>query len=159
MKDKVRKIHMVGIGGSGMSGIAEVLINLGFEVSGSDIADSAAVKRLERLGARVFRGHKRGLLGHADVVVKSTAIGRDNPEIAEAVESGIAVIPRAEMLAELMRLKTGIAVAGTHGKTTTTSLLASIFKEAGLDPTVIIGGRLNAFGANALLGEGALRPL
>ncbi|MDY7000867.1 MAG: UDP-N-acetylmuramate--L-alanine ligase [Thermodesulfobacteriota bacterium] len=154
MKDKVRKIHMVGIGGSGMSGIAEVLLNLGFEVSGSDIASGAPVKRLKRLGAKVVKGHKRGLLGDVDVVVKSTAIGRDNPEIAEAVERGIAVIPRAEMLAELMRLKTGIAVAGTHGKTTTTSLLASIFTEAGLDPTVIIGGLLNAFGANALLGEG-----
>ncbi|MCK9238853.1 UDP-N-acetylmuramate--L-alanine ligase [Desulfocurvus sp.] len=154
MKNKVRKIHMVGIGGSGMNGIAEVLLNLGYEVSGSDLADSPVTSRLRTLGATVYKGHAAGNVGDADVLVKSTAVGRDNPEVAEARRRGVAVIPRAEMLAELMRLRTGIAVAGTHGKTTTTSLLATIFTEAGLDPTVIIGGRLNTFGSNALLGEG-----
>jgi len=154
MKNKVRKIHMVGIGGSGMNGIAEVLLNLGYEVSGSDLADSPVTSRLRTLGATVHKGHAAANVGDADVLVKSTAVGKDNPEVAEARRRGIAVIPRAEMLAELMRLRTGIAVAGTHGKTTTTSLLATIFTEAGLDPTVIIGGRLNTFGSNALLGEG-----
>ena len=145
---------MVGIGGSGMSGIAEVLLNLGYEVFGSDMADSAAVKRLRELGATVGIGHAAENVVNAHVLVKSTAVGEDNPEVAAAREQGIPVIPRAEMLAELMRLRTGIAIAGTHGKTTTTSFTAAIFDEAGLDPTVIIGGRLNAYGANARLGEG-----
>ncbi|NJB67767.1 UDP-N-acetylmuramate--alanine ligase [Desulfobaculum xiamenense] len=154
MKNKIKKIHMVGIGGSGMNGIAEVLINMGYEVSGSDLGESSVTRRLTRLGATVFKGHATENLGDADVLVKSTAVGEDNPEVIEARRRGIAVIPRAEMLAELMRLRQGIAVAGTHGKTTTTSLLATIFTEAKLDPTVIIGGRLNTFGSNALLGEG-----
>jgi UDP-N-acetylmuramate--alanine ligase len=154
MRTKVRKIHMIGIGGSGMSGIAEVLLNLGYEVSGSDLAMSQAVRRLGSLGAAIAIGHGRENLGDADVVVKSTAVAADNPEVLAARERGIPVIPRAEMLAELMRLRTGIAVAGTHGKTTTTSLLATIFTEAGYDPTVIIGGRLNAYGAGARLGGG-----
>lgn len=154
MRTQVNKIHMVGIGGSGMSGIAEVLLNLGYTVTGSDMALSDTVKRLKRLGADIAIGHGRENLGHADVLVKSTAITESNPEVEEARLRGIPVIPRAEMLAELMRLRSGVAVAGTHGKTTTTSLLATIFSEAGLDPTVIIGGRLNAMGANARLGEG-----
>lgn len=154
MKNKVKKIHMVGIGGSGMNGIAEVLINLGYEVSGSDIAENSVTRRLAQLGARVFKGHAGKNVSDADVLVKSTAVSEENPEVIEARKRGIAVIPRAEMLAELMRLRTGIAVGGTHGKTTTTSLLATIFTEAELDPTVIIGGRLNTFGSNALLGEG-----
>ncbi len=154
MRTKVRKIHMIGIGGSGMSGIAEVLLNLGYEVSGSDLALSQTVKRLGGLGAIISIGHGRENLNDADVVVKSTAVAADNPEVLAARDRGIPVIPRAEMLAELMRLRTGIAVAGTHGKTTTTSLLATIFTEAGSDPTVIIGGRLNAYGAGARLGEG-----
>jgi UDP-N-acetylmuramate--alanine ligase len=145
---------MVGIGGSGMSGIAEVLLNLGYKVSGSDVADNDTVRRLRRLGARIETAHKAENIAGAEVLVKSTAIGGDNPEVAAAREKGIPVIPRAEMLAELMRLKTGIAVAGTHGKTTATSLLAEVFKEAGMDPTVIIGGRLNTYGSHALMGEG-----
>jgi UDP-N-acetylmuramate--alanine ligase len=154
MRTKVKKIHMIGIGGSGMSGIAEVLINLGYEVSGSDLAMSQTVRRLGGLGAVISIGHGRDNLGDADVVVKSTAVTAENPEVVAARERGIPVIPRAEMLSELMRLRTGIAVAGTHGKTTTTSLLATIFTAAELDPTVIIGGRLNAYGAGARLGQG-----
>lgn len=154
MRARVNNIHMVGIGGSGMNGIAEVLINMGFTITGSDLSASAAVRRLEKLGATVYIGHGAGNVGEADVLIKSTAIPDTNPELIEARERGIPVIPRAEMLAELMRLRTGIAVAGTHGKTTTTSLLATIFTEAGLDPTVIIGGKLNTYGANARLGEG-----
>ncbi len=154
MRSRIGTIHMVGIGGSGMSGIAEVLLNLGFSVSGSDLAAGTPVRRLQNLGAQVFIGHGEDNVSEADVLVKSTAIAEDNPEVAKAREMGIPIIPRAEMLAELMRLRTGIAVAGTHGKTTTTSLLATIFTEAGLDPTVIIGGRLNTFGSNARLGEG-----
>lgn len=145
---------MVGIGGSGMSGIAEVLLNLGYEVTGSDIADSAVVKQLRGLGAVIHQGHARENVEKAQVVVISSAISSENPELEAARDEGIPVIPRAEMLAELMRLRTGIAVAGTHGKTTTTSLTAAIFDEADLDPTVIIGGRLNAYGSNARLGEG-----
>ncbi len=137
-----------------MNGIAEVLLNLGYEVSGSDLADSPVTRRLQKLGAVVHQGHAATNVGEADVLVKSTAVRPDNPEVQEARRRGIAVIPRAEMLAELMRLRTGIAVGGTHGKTTTTSLIATIFTEASLDPTVIIGGRLNTFGSNALLGEG-----
>ena len=154
MKSKVTSIHMVGLGGSGMSGIAEVLLNLGYEVTGSDMATGPVLDHLRKLGAITYVGHSRGNLGRAQVLVKSTAVQDDNPEVQEARERGIPIIPRAEMLAELMRLRTGIAVAGTHGKTTTTSILATIFKEAGLDPTVIIGGRLRSYGSNALLGQG-----
>ncbi len=154
MRARVNNIHMVGIGGSGMNGIAEVLINMGFNVTGSDLAAGAAVRRLQKLGAIVYIGHGADNVRDVDVLVKSTAIPDDNPELKRAKELGVPIIPRAEMLAELMRLRTGIAVAGTHGKTTTTSLLATIFTEAGYDPTVIIGGRLNTFGANARLGEG-----
>ncbi|MDR2572789.1 MAG: UDP-N-acetylmuramate--L-alanine ligase [Desulfovibrio sp.] len=154
MKHKIRRIHMVGIGGAGMSGIAEVLLNLGYEVSGSDLAESAAVKHLRRLGATVTVGHAAGNVGDVQVLVKSTAVAADNPELEEARRRNIAIIPRAEMLAELMRLRQGIAIAGTHGKTTTTSLTACIFDAAGLDPTVIIGGRLNVYGTNAHLGHG-----
>ena len=154
MNNKIHKIHMVGIGGAGMSGIAEVLLNLGYSVSGSDMNDSAAVKHLRSLGARVAVGHAAENLGDVQVLVKSTAIGGDNPEVLEARRRNIAIIPRAEMLAELMRLRQGIAIAGTHGKTTTTSFTASIFDTANLDPTVIIGGRLNAYGTNAHLGHG-----
>jgi len=154
MYSRVSTVHMVGIGGAGMSGIAEVLLNMGFTVTGSDMAAGAAVHRLKKLGAQVFIGHGAENIGKADVVVKSTAIQDANPELVRARELSIPIIPRAEMLAELMRMRTGIAVAGTHGKTTTTSLLATIFTEAGLDPTVIIGGRLNTYGSNARLGEG-----
>ena len=154
MKSKIKNIHMVGIGGAGMSGIAEVLINLGYRVSGSDTSRNEAVERLLSIGATVAQGHAAQNLKETEVLVKSTAVGMDNPEVQEARRLGIPVIPRAEMLAELMRLKTGIAVAGTHGKTTTTSLLGTVFKEAGLDPTVIIGGRLNSYGSNALMGQG-----
>ncbi len=151
---KIKHIHMIGIGGSGMSGIAEVLVNLGYKVRGSDIAESDTVKRLRSLGIEIEIGHKKENIKDAEVVVYSSAISEDNPEIREAKKRSIPVIPRAEMLAELMRLKTGIAIAGTHGKTTSTSLLGTIFMEAGLDPTVIIGGRLNAYGSNAVLGKG-----
>ncbi len=154
MRNKIRRIYMIGIGGSGMSGIAEVLLNLGYEVKGSDMNDSAAVRRLRDLGAEVFIGHAAENVSDVQVVVKSTAIGEDNPEVIAARKRGIPIIPRAEMLAELMRLHQGIAIAGTHGKTTTTSLTAAIFDDAGTDPTVIIGGRLNAYGANARLGAG-----
>ncbi|MCC8193884.1 MAG: UDP-N-acetylmuramate--L-alanine ligase [Deltaproteobacteria bacterium] len=154
MHNRIRRIHMVGIGGAGMSGIAEVLLNLGYEVFGSDVADSAAVKRLRGLGATIGIGHAAENVVNAHVLVKSTAVSEDNPEVTAAREQGIPVIPRAEMLAELMRLRTGIAIAGTHGKTTTTSFTAAIFDEAALDPTVIIGGKLNAYGANARLGGG-----
>ncbi len=154
MKSKIKRIHMVGIGGSGMSGIAEVLINLGYEVSGSDLVRSAVSDRLQTLGAHICIGHSAEHVGDAQVLVRSTAIKDNNAELLQAQVLGIPIIPRAEMLAELMRLKVGVAVAGTHGKTTTTSLLATIFVAAGFDPTVIIGGRLNAFGANAMLGQG-----
>lgn len=154
MNNKIRAIHMIGIGGSGMSGIAEVLLNLGYSVHGSDLANSATVQRLRSLGAVIHLGHAAENLGDAQVVVRSSAVSDYNPEVQAARERGIPVIPRAEMLAELMRLRTGIAVAGTHGKTTTTSLTASIFDAAGLDPTVIIGGLLNAYRANAHLGQG-----
>ena len=145
---------MIGIGGAGMSGIAEVLLNLGYDVSGSDLQDSAMISHLRSLGAHIFLGHSAANIPDVQVVVKSTAIRDDNPEIVEARRRNLAIIPRAEMLAELMRLRTGIAIAGTHGKTTTTSLTATIFDEAGLDPTVIIGGRLNVYGTNAHLGHG-----
>ena len=154
MNSKIRRIHMVGIGGAGMSGIAEVLLNQGYEVSGSDMSDSAVVRHLRDLGAHVAVGHAAENVGDVQVLVKSTAISDENPELVEARRRNIAIIPRAEMLAELMRLRQGIAIAGTHGKTTTTSLTASIFDTAELDPTVIIGGRLNAYGTNAHLGHG-----
>ncbi|KZE24939.1 UDP-N-acetylmuramate--L-alanine ligase [Crenobacter luteus] len=154
MKHKVKHIHFVGIGGVGMCGIAEVLLNLGYTVSGSDMADGAATKRLAEQGARVFFGHDATYIEGADVVVTSTAVKADNPEVAAARDKHIPVIPRAMMLAELMRFKQGIAIAGTHGKTTTTSLTASVLAAAGLDPTFVIGGKLTAAGANARLGSG-----
>ena len=154
MNNKIRAIHMIGIGGSGMSGIAEVLLNLGYSVHGSDLSTGATVQRLRALGAVIHTGHAAENLGDAQVVVRSSAVSDYNPEVQAARERGIPVIPRAEMLAELMRLRTGIAVAGTHGKTTTTSLTASIFDAAGLDPTVIIGGLFNAYRSNGHLGQG-----
>jgi UDP-N-acetylmuramate--alanine ligase len=154
MRHKVNHIHLVGIGGSGMSGIAEVLLDLGYKVSGSDLAESAAVKRLRSLGAIVTPGHAAAHIAGADAVVVSSAVKPDNPEVMAARAARIPVVPRAMMLAELMRFKQGIAVAGTHGKTTTTSLIAHLFGEAGLDPTCVIGGRLNSLGTNARLGRG-----
>ncbi|UCV22284.1 UDP-N-acetylmuramate--L-alanine ligase [Ferribacterium limneticum] len=154
MKHKVKHIHFVGVGGSGMSGIAEVLANLEYTVSGSDIAASATTRRLEGEGIKVMIGHAAENIAGADAVVTSTAVKADNPEVVAAREKKIPVVPRAQMLAELMRLKHGIAIAGTHGKTTTTSLVASILAEGGIDPTFVIGGRLNAAGANARLGSG-----
>ena len=153
-RGKVRQIHFVGIGGTGMNGIAEVLLNLGFQVSGSDLRAGASVQRLRRLGATVHIGHAAENIEGADVVVKSTAVGLDNVEVREAALRHIPVIRRAEMLAELMRMKYGVAVAGTHGKTTTTSMLATVMGEAGLDPTIVIGGKLNAIDSNARMGEG-----
>ncbi|HZF81927.1 MAG TPA: UDP-N-acetylmuramate--L-alanine ligase, partial [Burkholderiaceae bacterium] len=154
MKHAIRHIHFVGVGGSGMSGIAEVLLNLGYTISGSDLADSATLRRLAGLGIRTFVGHEAAHIAGADAVVTSTAVKADNPEVLAARERKIPVVPRALMLAELMRLKQGIAIAGTHGKTTTTSLAASVLAAAGLDPTFVIGGRLNSAGANAKLGSG-----
>lgn len=150
---RIRRIHFVGIGGAGMCGIAEVLLNLGYEVSGSDLKTSAVTERLESFGAQIFIGHRAENAELADVLVVSSAINTSNPEVATALERRIPVVPRAEMLAELMRYRHGIAVAGTHGKTTTTSLLASVFAAGGLDPTFVIGGRLNAAGTNAQLGS------
>ncbi|MEM6296989.1 MAG: UDP-N-acetylmuramate--L-alanine ligase [Myxococcota bacterium] len=149
-------IHFVGIGGIGMSGIAEVLVNLGYRVTGTDLSETDTTRRLVELGATVHKGHSPEHLGDADVVVTSSAVGRDNSEVVAARQRKIPVIPRAEMLAELMRLKEGIAVAGSHGKTTTTSLIASIFAAADLDPTVVIGGKVNQFGSNARLGHSDL---
>jgi UDP-N-acetylmuramate--L-alanine ligase len=154
MKHAIRHIHFVGIGGSGMSGIAEILLNLGYAISGSDLADSATLQRLAGLGIQTHVGHAGAHVAGADAVVTSTAVQADNPEVLAAREKHIPVVPRALMLAELMRLKQGIAIAGTHGKTTTTSLVASVLAEAGLDPTFVIGGRLNSAGANARLGSG-----
>ncbi|XZG70614.1 UDP-N-acetylmuramate--L-alanine ligase [Chitinibacteraceae bacterium HSL-7] len=154
MKHKVHHIHFVGIGGVGMSGIAEVLLNLGFKVSGSDLGSSATTERLTAAGATVFKGHAAEHAAGADVVVISSAVKDDNPEVLAARERKVPVVPRAMMLAELMRLKQGIAIAGTHGKTTTTSLTASILEAAGLDPTFVIGGKLHAAGSNARLGHG-----
>jgi UDP-N-acetylmuramate--alanine ligase len=154
MKHKIKHIHFVGIGGSGMNGIAEVLLNLGFKVSGSDLADSAVTQRLQSLGATVYQGHSEKNLRDADAVVTSTAVKADNPEVVAARERRIPIVPRAVMLAELMRLRQGIAVAGTHGKTTTTSLVTSVLAKGGYDPTFVIGGRLNSSGANARLGTG-----
>ena len=155
MKHKVRHIHFVGIGGAGMSGIAEVLANLDYKVSGSDLSSNAVTERLAQLGVSIARGHSASNAAGADVVVVSTAVQPDNPEVIAARERGIPVIPRALMLAELMRFKQGIAVAGTHGKTTTTSLIASALAVGGLDPTFVIGGRLISAGANARLGTGS----
>ncbi|MBI3223375.1 MAG: UDP-N-acetylmuramate--L-alanine ligase [Nitrosomonadales bacterium] len=154
MKHKVKRIHFVGIGGSGMNGIAEVLFNLGFQVSGSDLGENAATQRLKQLGVPVYLGHDAQHLSDADAVVVSTAVGQDNPEVLAARQRRIPVVPRAMMLAELMRLRQGVAVAGTHGKTTTTSLVASVLAKGGFDPTFVIGGRLNSSGTNAKLGTG-----
>ena len=154
MKHKVKHLHFVGIGGSGMSGIAEVLLNLGYVISGSDLSSNAASQRLASLGATVMLGHATENIAGADAIVTSTAVKADNPEVIAAREKHIPIVPRALMLAELMRFKCGIAIAGTHGKTTTTSLVASILAEGGFDPTFVIGGRLNSAGANAKLGSG-----
>jgi UDP-N-acetylmuramate--alanine ligase len=156
MRHRIRKVHFVGIGGIGMSGIAEVLLNLGYRVSGSDLAESETTHRLQKLGAEVHLGHRSENLKEADVVVISSAVRKDNSEVKAAHERLIPVIPRAEMLAELMRMKYGIAVAGTHGKTTTTSMIATVLAHGGLDPTAVIGGKLNRFGSNAKLGQGEL---
>ena len=154
MKHRVKNIHFVGIGGSGMSGIAEVLLNLGYVISGSDLSNNAASRRLAELGAVIHIGHAPEHVLGADAIVTSTAVKADNPEVIAGRERQIPIVPRAMMLAELMRLKSGIAIAGTHGKTTTTSLVASVLAEGGLDPTFVIGGRLNSAGANAKLGAG-----
>ena len=154
MLGKTRRIHFVGVGGIGMSGIAELLANLGYAVSGSDARQSDVTDRLESLGVTVHVGHRAGNVGDADVVVYSSAVKADNPELSQARERRVPVIPRAEMLAELMRLRFGIAVAGAHGKTSTTSMIALVLERAGLDPTAVIGGRLSAFGSNARLGRG-----
>jgi UDP-N-acetylmuramate--alanine ligase len=154
MKHAVRHIHFVGVGGAGMSGIAEVLRNLGYEISGSDLSDSATLRRLAGLGIQTYVGHDAAHVKGADAVVTSTAVQSANPEVQQARAMRIPVVPRALMLAELMRLKQGIAIAGTHGKTTTTSLVASVLAEAGMDPTFVIGGKLNSAGANAKLGSG-----
>src|SRR6202165_576708 len=154
MKHIVKHIHFVGIGGAGMSGIAEVLLNLGYQVSGSDLSSNGVTDRLITLGARVTIGHREENIDGANAVVVSTAVRSDNPEVLAARHRRIPIVPRAVMLAELMRLKQGIAIAGTHGKTTTTSLVASVLAEGGLDPTFVIGGRLISAGANARLGKG-----
>ncbi len=154
MKHAIRHIHFVGIGGAGMSGIAEVLLNLGYRISGSDLGVSAVTRRLAEIGARVHQGHDAAYIEGADCIVTSTAVKADNPEVLAARAKLIPIVPRAVMLAELMRMKKGVAIAGTHGKTTTTSLVASVLAAAGLDPTFVIGGKLNSTGANARLGSG-----
>jgi len=154
MYGKIQKIHFVGIGGIGMSGIAEVLINLGYQVSGSDLKESDITRRLASFGGTISYGHRTENLAEVDVVVTSTAVNQNNPEVLEANRRKIPVIPRAEMLAELMRMKHGIAIAGTHGKTTTTSMVATVLAHGGIDPTVVIGGRLDSIGSNAKLGQG-----
>lgn len=151
---RIRQVHFVGIGGSGMGGIAEVVAHLGYRVTGSDLARNAMTDRLEALGVTVLQGHDANYISEADVVVISSAVGEENPEVIAAHEKGIPVIPRAEMLAELMRFRHGIAIAGTHGKTTTTSLVTSVLADAGLDPTFVIGGRLNSSASNSRLGTG-----
>ncbi len=153
-RNRAHRLHFVGIGGIGMSGIAEVLINLGYDVRGSDAHLSVVTSRLQNMGAKIYGGHHREYVGDADVVVVSSAVRPDNPELVEARSRGIPVIRRAEMLAELMRMKYGVAIAGTHGKTTTTSLISTILHKGGIDPTVVIGGRLRSIGSNARLGEG-----
>ena len=153
-RGRIKNIHFVGIGGIGMSGIAEVLLNLGYHISGSDLKETEVTRRLRSLGCEISYGHRRENLREADVVVISSAIRQKNPEVEAADERLIPVIPRAEMLAELMRMKVGIAIAGTHGKTTTTSLISTVLAAGGLDPTVVIGGRLNSIGSNARLGQG-----
>ncbi len=150
---KIQRIHFVGIGGIGMSGIAEVLLNLGYKISGSDLKSSSVTQRLASLGATIHDGHAASNVAGADVVVVSSAVSMDNPEVAEARRLHVPVIPRAEMLAELMRLKYGIAIAGMHGKTTTTSMVAAVLATGGLDPTVVVGGRVDAMGSNARLGK------
>src|SRR5437016_3756719 len=150
---KVQRIHFVGIGGIGMSGIAEVLLNLGYKVSGSDLRESSVTQRLASLGALIFIGHRAENITGSEAVVTTSAVTRDNPEIQAARAQHIPVIPRAEMLAELMRLKYGIAIAGMHGKTTTTSMVAAVLAAGGLDPTVVVGGRVDAMGSNARLGK------
>jgi UDP-N-acetylmuramate--alanine ligase len=154
MYGKIERIHFVGIGGIGMSGIAEVLLNLGYRVSGSDLRESDTTERLRSLGGEIYLGHARENLTNVDVVVTSTAVQDDNPEVVEAKARMVPVIPRAEMLAELMRMKYGIAIAGTHGKTTTTSMVATVLTHGGIDPTIVIGGKLNTLGTNAKLGQG-----
>ncbi|ACD94395.1 UDP-N-acetylmuramate--L-alanine ligase [Trichlorobacter lovleyi] len=154
MYGNIEKIHFVGIGGIGMSGIAEVLLNLGYQVSGSDLRESDTTERLRSLGGEICIGHAAENLTNVDVVVTSTAVQSDNPEVIEAKHRMVPVIPRAEMLAELMRMKYGIAIAGTHGKTTTTSMVATVLTHAGIDPTIVIGGKLNTLGSNAKLGQG-----
>jgi UDP-N-acetylmuramate--alanine ligase len=154
MKHAIKHIHFVGIGGAGMSGIAEVLLNLGYVISGSDLSDSVALRRLAQLGIQTYVGHNASNIQSADAVVTSTAVQADNPEVVAAHAKLVPVVPRAVMLAELMRLKQGIAIAGTHGKTTTTSLVASVLAQANMDPTFVIGGKLNSAGANAKLGSG-----
>jgi len=155
-RGRVRHVHFIGVGGVGMSGLAEILRTLGFDVSGSDLRDGETTRRLQRLGVQVHLGHRSANVHGADVVVYSSAIRSDNPEIVEAGNLGIPVITRAELLAELMRVKYGVAIAGSHGKTTTTSLVATVLRAAGFDPTVVVGGRMAAFGSNARLGEGDL---
>ncbi len=154
MKHAIRHIHFVGIGGAGMNGIAEVLLNQGYRISGSDLADSATTRRLTELGATIHIGHDAAHIAGADAIVTSTAVKADNPEVVAAHAKLLPVVPRAVMLAELMRMKKGVAIAGTHGKTTTTSLVASVLAAAGLDPTFVIGGKLNSAGVNAKLGSG-----
>ena len=153
MKNKIKRIHFIGIGGSGMSGIAEVMQTLGFTVSGSDLAISDTIKSLKKLGIKVYSEHSKANIKKVDTIVFSNAISRNNPELIEAKKNKVPMISRAEMLSELMRFKRGIAVAGTHGKTTTTSLIASILTEAKIDPTYVIGGRLNSMLKNAKLGK------
>jgi len=154
MHRKIRRIHFVGIGGIGMSGIAEVLLNLGYEISGSDLGSTEITQRLDDLGAAIHRGHDASHIGNADVVVTSTAVRPDNPEVLAAHERGIPVIPRAEMLSELLKMKFSIAVSGSHGKTTTTSMVATLLAHGGLDPTMVIGGKLASIGSNARMGDG-----
>ena len=151
---KTQQIHLVGIGGAGMSGIAEVLLTLGYKVTGSDLQASDTTRRLEELGGRIFIGHQESNVGEAQVVVISSAVSPQNPEVVAAKAKQIPVIPRAEMLAELMRLKFGVAIAGAHGKTTTTSMVANVLAQGGLDPTMVIGGKVNALGSHATAGPG-----